>query len=163
MTTLLLALMLLAPGLKAQWTGYIGFEALNLTAQQKVDFLDGLKALGRKNDSPFPNLRNHWRIRLDNNVIICEAEFDDTTITAEALGNRLAALYGVNPTLVTYTTTSTAYGPSLTYRYSNQNRIRVVVFGGLTATWVESRLAALQYVLDSQSDPDPAKRWEPVQ
>ncbi len=155
LSVLLLALCLIQP-VQAQFIGYLFVERLNLTDAQTATLIEGLKTLGRANDSPCPNLRNHWRVRPDQNAIIVECEFDDSTISAEAVKNRLATLFGVNPTLVTYTTAQTAYGPAVTYRYANQNRVRFGVFGGLTATWRESWAAAIAYLKDNQA------AWEPA-
>jgi len=143
----LLVLWLLANPVLGQWVGYVYVERLNLTDQQTADLIEGLKSLGRANDSPYPNLRNHWRIRADHNAAIFEAEWSNDTVTAEAVKNRLATLFGVNPNLVTYTTTQTPYGPAVTYRYQNQNRVRFGVFGGMSATWVESWLACVAYLI----------------
>lgn len=70
-------------------------------------------------------------------------------MTADAVKNRLAALFDVDASLVTYTTVSTVYGPAATYRYNGQNRVRVGMFGGSGSTWNASRLAAIAYVRDN--------------
>ncbi|RPJ54593.1 MAG: hypothetical protein EHM23_28625 [Acidobacteria bacterium] len=134
---------------------YLGVENLNLTAPQKLTLLDGIKALGR-NDSGQPCHRNHWRIRLDNEAMIFEALFEIERISIAAVKQRLADIFSVPVANVTHTTASTVYGPLVTFRYNSQNKARLVQFGGVTPTWDESRLAALQYVKDNQA------AWEPA-
>lgn len=68
--------LLLTPFAFAQWHGYILVQSLNLTAGQKATLVSGLQALGRRNNDPWPHLRNHWRVSTDQNSIILEAGCD---------------------------------------------------------------------------------------
>jgi len=160
---LLLTFCLFQPILEAQHALYIGIEDVALTPAARETLIDGLKQLGRANDSPYPNLRNHWRIRPDGKAVILEAEFDDTTITAAAIKTRLVALFNVSASSVTYTTAQTVYGPTITFKQNSTVRLRMIAFGGVNATWAESRLAASAYIKACQADADPYNNWEPVE
>ncbi len=125
---------------------YFGVEALSLTAAQRAVLVAALKLLGRDNRAPQPSHRNHWRVRLDGQAVIFEANWNTDEWTVAGLGNRLATLFGVSPALVTFATAQTVYGPTATYTYSGTNRLRLIAFGGLLATWAESHDAVTAYL-----------------
>lgn len=125
---------------------YYGIEALSLTTAQKQTLVDALKLLGRNSLHPNPCYRNHWRVRLDNNAVIFEGDFDDSNWTVISIRDRLAAIFNVAANLITSSTASTAYGPVVTYTYASQQRIRMIAFGGLLATWTQSHDAVLAYL-----------------
>jgi hypothetical protein len=104
-----------------------------------------LRALG-SNTHPNPCMRNHWRVRLDNQAVIFEANFNDEDWTVATIRQRLANIFGVNVTLVTANTTTTAYGPVVTISYSGTARLRMIAFGGLLATWAQSHDLVLAYL-----------------
>lgn len=137
---------------QAQHDLYVGIADLGLTVEQRTTLIEGLKLLGRKNDSPFPHLRNHWRVNLAQDSIILEAEFEDSTITAEAIKTRLVSLFGVAPSSITYVTTQSEYGPVVTFRHNSVNKLRLIAFGGLDATREESRQAVIAYLRDNAAD-----------
>jgi len=126
--------------------GYFYIEVLSLTAGQKTTLVDQLQQMGLKNNSLYPHERNHWRTRPDNNAVIFEAVFDDTLLTAESIKTRLVNIFNVPSNQVTFTTTQTAYGPVVTYTYSNVQRLRLGIFGGLSATLQQSRDAVLAFL-----------------
>jgi hypothetical protein len=99
-----------------------------------------------RNDSQYPNERNHWRARTDNLAVIFEAVFDDSLMTAVAMRNRLAQLFVVSQASVTYATTQTAYGPVVTFTYNAIARLRMGVFGGVGASYTDSRAAAQAFL-----------------
>lgn len=125
---------------------YFYIEALNLTAGQRDTLVEQLKLIGRRDQDGNPKNRNHWRVRPDNLAVIFEAWFDEDHLTAVALRNRLAAIFGVAQASITYATNQTAYGPLVTYTYNSTARLRVGVFGGVSASYAESRAACLAYL-----------------
>lgn len=125
---------------------YFYIESLNLTPAQRGTLVDQLKLIGRRDTDANPKNRNHWRVRTDGLAVIFEAWWDDGHLTAAALRNRLAAIFGVAQTSITYATNQTAYGPLVTYTYNASARLRVGVFGGVGATYEESWAACLAYL-----------------
>lgn len=134
---------------------YFYIENLNLTAGQKQTLVDQLRAIGRRDADANPHNHNHWRVRLDGDAVIFEGWFDDANLTAVGVRNRLAAIFSVAQTAITYTTTQTAYGPVVTYTYNAQQKLRCGVFGGLAATWAQSHAAVLAFLAAN------AAAWEP--
>jgi hypothetical protein len=126
---------------------YFYVEILSATPAQRDTLVAQLQTLGQRNADANPRYRNHWRIRLDNLAAIFEAMWDDSQLTAVAIRNRLAAIFGVANTSITYATTQTAYGPVITYTYASVARLRLGVFAG--------PVAARQYLADN------AAAWEP--
>lgn len=124
---------------------YYGIENLAMTAQQKQMLIDALKLLG-DNNSPYPNFRNHTKPRLDGEAVIFEAKFNDSDWTIDALKNRLANIFSVDVSGISASTNQTVYGPVVTFEYNAVNRMRLVAFGGLLATWSESHDAVLDYL-----------------
>ncbi len=135
----------------SDWRGYFYIEALSMTEQQKQTLVNALKAWGLRNQSDYPNERNHWRIRPDNNAVIFEAVFESNLLTVAALRTRLAALFGVNENLIIPTASSNQYGEIVVFKYNNINRLRVGVFGGRSAGYSASWAAAYQFVIDFTS------------
>jgi hypothetical protein len=130
----------------ADWQGYMYIEVLSMTAQQRQTLVDALRAWGVRNDSQYPHERNHWRVRPDGLAVIFEAVFDNSLMTAVAMRNRLAQLFGVAQASVTYATTQTAYGPVVTFTYNAIARLRMGVFGGVDATYADSWAAAQAFL-----------------
>lgn len=131
-----------------EFRGYVLIENLGLTDAQRATLIEGIMALGVRNDSLFPNERNHWAIRPDNQAAIFEAVFDADSISVVGIRDRLANLFGVPVTSITYNIIQTIYGPLVVYKYLSVNKLRAGIFGGLTATWAESHAAALLYLSD---------------
>lgn len=134
---------------------YIGIESLSLTNAQKNTLVAGIQALG-SNSNPNPCNRNHWRFRLDNNAAIFEAEFDDTQLTVAAFTTRLAAIFNVDPALITVVVTNNGVGTLGVFSYQAVQKLRIVLFGGVSATYQQSQQAALDYLTSN------AASWEPV-
>ena len=134
-----------------EFQGYFYIEVLSLTAQQKQTLVDALKGWGLRNQSIFPNERNHWCVRPDGNALIFEAVFNSDLLTVSSLRSRLAGIFGVNVSTITYTTSTNDYGEIVVFRYNNVDRLRVGVFGGRLATYQVSRSAAQHYLKDFSS------------
>jgi hypothetical protein len=125
---------------------YFYIESLALTQPQREILVEQLKLIGRRDQDGNPKNRNHWRVRPDGLALIFEAWWDEDHLTAVNFRNRLAAIFGVAQASITYNTTSTGYGPLVTYSYNSTARLRVGVFGGVGATYQESQAAALAYL-----------------
>lgn len=127
---------------------YFGIENLNLTNEQRATLVAGLQALGLNNQSPFPHLRNHWRVRPDNNAVIFEADFDENTLTIAAIKARLATIFNVAVGTISHSTNQSAYGLVVTFTHSAQAKMRMVAFGhdGVWPEWSESHAAAKAYL-----------------
>ncbi len=134
-----------------EWRGYFYIEDLGLTAQQRQTLVDVLKAWGLRNGSPHPHERNHWRVRPDAKALIFEAVFDADNMTVLWVRTKLAEIFSVPLANVTATTTSTEYGPLLTFRYNNVDRLRMGIFAGLASSWQQSWSAAIHFLADNPS------------
>lgn len=131
-----------------EWRGYFYIEDLGLTDAQRSTLIDVLKAWGLRNLSIYPNERNHWAVRPDGLAVIFEAVFDADNLTVLWFRTKLAEIFNVPLTSITASTTTTIYGPVATFKYLTVNKLRMGIFGGLTATWEESHAAALLYLSD---------------
>lgn len=129
---------------------YYGIEDLGMTAGQRQTLVDALKQVG-DNQSPFPNFRNHRRVRLDNKAVIFEGSFNDSDWTVSSMKSRLANIFSVDPAMVGDSTQQTQYGPVVTYSH-NGDKLRMIAFGGLLATWEESHNLVLVFLSDNQAD-----------
>lgn len=129
---------------------YFGIEILNMTAGQRATLRNGLQGIGRSESDPQPARRNHWRVRADNLAVIFEAVFDDDDLTIAAFTARLASIFGVGASTITHNATTQTFltlpSPVVTFIHSGQNRLRAVLFGGLSATWAQSRAEAAAYL-----------------
>lgn len=137
------------------WHGYIGFENIALTAQQKQTFVAGLQALGPSHADNGAYL-NHMRVRLDNDAAIFEALFDEDQLTVLAWRQRLADIFGVAVANITASTQQTQYGPVVTFVYQSTNRLRGLLFGGVGTDWQESNAACRAYLAANSA------AWESV-
>jgi hypothetical protein len=128
-----------------------GIENLALTVAQRDTLVSALRTLG-ENTHPNPCMRNHWRVRLDNQAVIFEASRNDEDWTVSTIRQRLANIFGANVALATASTATTAYGPVVTISYSGTPRLRMIAFGGLLATWEESHDAALAFLAENSEE-----------
>lgn len=128
---------------------YLGLENLALTDPQKLLIVDQLKTLGQRN-SGLPHVRNHWRVRPDNDALIFEAVWDDANLTALQMRTWLAGIFGVALAQVTSNLTTPTFSVRqsqvLTFTYQSVARLRSVAFGGVSATREQSRIEALAYL-----------------
>ena len=123
---------------------YVGIENLGLTGAQKQTLFAAIRQLGPLSH-PQPSHLNHGRVRLDANALIVEALFDEDTITIEGVKGYLASILGVDPATISHTVTQTAYGPLVTFS-RNGDKLRLIQFGGVSPTWMESGDACRAYL-----------------
>jgi hypothetical protein len=135
----------------AEWQGYFYIENLGLTIQQKQTLVESLRLWGLRNADLSPKKRNHWRVRLDSDAVIFEAVFDANNISVLWFRNKLAEIFNVPVANITSTTTDSEYGPLSTFKYNTANKLRMGIFGGLTATWIESHEAVLHFIADNRN------------
>lgn len=123
------------------WHGYIAVENLALDTGQRQTLIAALRTLGPASD-PSPARLNHWRPRLDGQVVIFEAAFQELALTVAAWKDRLGIIFGVDPTTIGNASVDQSYAggttPAVTFTYSGIDYIRATLFGGSGATWVES-------------------------
>ena len=123
---------------------YIGIEDLGLTVAQRNTLVEALKQLGPAS-SPSPAKLCHWRIRLDSKAAIFEADFGENEVTIAGVKGYLASIFGVDPALISHSVTQTVYGPVVTFN-RNGDKLRLVQFGGVSPTWMESGDACRAYL-----------------
>ncbi len=128
---------------------YYGIEDLGLTNGQRQTLVAELEQIG-DNQSIYPNHRNHWRVRLDNKAVIFEGKFNDSDWTVDSLKNKLASIFSVSPATIGSSTQSTQYGPVVTY-FRSGDKLKLVAFGGLLASWTESHDKVLAYLSNNKS------------
>ena len=124
---------------------YLGIEVLSMTAGQRQTLIDALRALVPERDEQ-PAWRVHLRIRLDSQAAITEARWQDAHVTDASIRRYLAQAFGVAEGTVTSAVTTNAYGRVLTLTHSAVQRVRFLMFGGVGATWEQSRQAVLAYL-----------------
>lgn len=132
---------------------YFGVENISLTTPQKGTLVSALQALGPAGDA-MPSHINHWRVRLDNDALIFEALFDDALLTVAAITTRLATIFGVPAAQITSVVTTPAVGMVAVFSYQAVQKMRLVLFGGASATYQDSGDAARAYLASN------AAAWE---
>lgn len=139
----------------ASFFGYILLQDLGLTTAQRATLVAALRALG-PTESPSPARLNHGRVSLDQTQVILEADFDDATLSAVAIRNRLASIFGVANTSITYATTRPTFGTresvAVTFSYQTAPRLRLTVFAGLTSTHGESGDECRAYLSQNRAE-----------
>jgi len=133
---------------------YMGIENLNLNAAQRAILIAELRALGppREGDDAEtqPCRLNHWRTRLDGQAAIFEALFDEDALAVERFKRRLGAIFGVDPATIDHSTATAHFAggdtPVVTFSRGGTDYLRFALFGGVGATWQESRLETLGYL-----------------
>jgi hypothetical protein len=144
------------------WHGYFGIEALSMTGAQKTTLLTALRALGpTREETDWPPFLMQFRPRLDNNAAIFEARFNDANLTVAALKQFLADAFAVPVANISNVNTSVTFArlpsPIVTLRSASTDRLRVVLFAGVGATWAESREECAAYLAANRA------AWEPAQ
>lgn len=130
----------------AQRHQYFGIENLGLNASQKQTVVENIQALGRDDSAPNPSRRLHKRVRLDNDAMIFEAVFEDGDLTIANIKQWLATIFSVATGSISHVVTTPAAGTVVTFTYNSIQRLRMVVFGGPSATREQSRVAAAAYI-----------------
>jgi len=123
------------------WHGYFGIEDINLTDNQRDTLIGVLKNLG-PDAHPSPACLNHWRTRLDGDAAIFEALFDESLLTVDSFKARLANIFDVDPATIDDDLTVFHFGdgntPVVVFSRSGTDYLRLALFGGVGATWMES-------------------------
>ena len=120
----------------SNWHGYIGIENVGLNDTQRDTFIDALKELG-PDSHPSPACLCHWRTRIDGQAAIFEAMFNEDNLTVQSFKDKLGNIFEIDPETITHSTEQTQYGPVVTFTYT-VDRLKLLVFGGTDATWMES-------------------------
>lgn len=128
---------------------YWGIENLNLTAPQKATLVANLQALGQRNGG-LPHERMQFRPRPDGDAVIFEATFDDANLTIAQMKSWLASIFGVAVGTISHNVATPTFAarpsPTVTFIHGGQNKLRSVAFGGVDATWEQSRVEAVAYL-----------------
>lgn len=130
---------------------YYGIENVGMTSGQKATLINVLKQLG-DNQNPNSCKRNHWRVRLDGDAVIFEAQYDDSDWTLDSMKQKLADIFGVSVSNIDASSQSTSYGPLVTFAYNSSDKIRMIAFAGLLATYEDSHNAVLAYLIANKVD-----------
>lgn len=130
---------------------YMGAENLNLNDAQRAALIIELRALGPSRDRETQPARlNHWRARLDGQAAIFEANFNEDALNVETFKRRLGDKLGVSWATIAASTQIVHFAggntPVVTFSRTGTNYLRVALFGGIGATWEESRLECLGYL-----------------
>lgn len=130
---------------------YLGIENIALTNPQRQQLITHLQSLGLQNNSPFPHLRNHGRIRPDEDAAFFEAAFDDGTISIQAVKNRLGIIFSIDPAQISHNVNTVSYSTGnnttvVTFTYQAQARLRTAAFGTLSGTWAQSNAEVRGYL-----------------
>ena len=140
------------------WFGYFGIENLALDDTQRAQLVDALRALGPSFHGQ-PACLNHWRTRPDGDAALFEALFDTDHLTVDAFKTRLAAIFGIDPATIDHTATSQVFHslstPIVTFSRAGTDYLRLALFGGLSATWMQSGDECRAYLALY------ADQWEP--
>ena len=133
----------------ANWHGYLAIENVGLNDSQRDTLINVLRNIGQANDGPLPNLRNHWRVRLDNEAAIFEALFDEDQLTVTQFKVWLGYIFGVDPETISHTLQQTQYGPLATFsRPAETDRLRFLLFGDISAGNSHLLIFPFNYLLD---------------
>ena len=133
----------------ARWHGYFGMENIGLNAAQRAALVAVLRALGPSSD-PSPARLCHWATLPDGEIVVFEAAFAEDALTVDAFKQRLGSIFGVSPATIAadVSTVTLAERASVVAMFSRSGTdyLRVALFGGVDATWAESRIEALAYL-----------------
>lgn len=134
----------------AEWHGYVGVESLALTNPQRNTLLAAIQSLGLRDGGAAHERMQPFPVRLDNQAGIFEAMFDTDTLTVAIWKNRLASIFNVNAATITSTVNTPTFGLQtstlVTFSRSGIDYIRVCLFGGVTASWFQSRDECAAYL-----------------
>lgn len=123
------------------WHGYFGIENLALNDSQRAELVVALRALGPASH-PQPACLCHWRTRADGQAAIFEALFNEDSLTVDAFKQRLGAIFGVDPATIDYAAASQTFAvlptPIVTFSRNATSHLRVALFGGVGAEWMQS-------------------------
>lgn len=132
---------------------YYLLENISLTSADRNAFFSLNEQEGVSNNSPYPNQRNHWQYRLDDNAVIYEGDFPDTnpgrmiSLMSQVIGGQKRFLPEIG----------NQYGDAFELQIRDGawgTVCRMIIFGGVSATWEESHTAVLQYLADNNIEWD---------
>jgi len=125
----------------ADWHGYFAIEDINLSDSQRDTLIDVLRKPGPETH-PSPACLCHWRTRLDGDAAIFEALFNEDMLSVDAFKDRLGAIFGIDPATIDHVLSILHFGegntPVAVFSRSGTNYLRMALFGGPNATWMES-------------------------
>jgi len=134
----------------ANWHGYMAIENLNLNPAQAVTLWQVIKGKGEANESQYPQFRNHWRISLDQTKGIFEALFNADNMTVDWFKARLGDIFDIDPETIDHSINNVQIvdnnTPVVTFSRNGTDYVRFAAFGGVGATWEESRVEVLGYL-----------------
>ena len=131
------------------WRGYMAIENLNLSTPQRQLLVATIKSLGPRAHF-LPDHFNHWRVRLDNEAVIFEAQFDADNVSVASFTYRLAMIFDVEPDTIGHSVNHYTFDagptPVVTFSRGGTNYLRMACFGGLSSTWAQSHRETLAYL-----------------
>jgi hypothetical protein len=138
------------------WHGYFGIENIDLNNAQRSLLVTEIQALGISPQDESPAKRHHWRFRLDNDAAIFEALYNADNITVEKFKSFLVDIFSVDVgdigNVNTTFTWDTRISNIITLDLLGVDKLRVAIFGGLGANWVQSGNEARAYIIDNDAD-----------
>jgi hypothetical protein len=142
------------------WHGYLAIMDVALLNGQRGTVWQLLQGYGLENEGRRPHRRFCWRDNLAADKRICKAAFDDEALTVSQFKQALATALGLAVADIATATTSQTFlarpTPIVTFKYSPNTtaRLRLALFGGVNATWAESRAECLAYVMANLAEWD---------
>lgn len=144
----------------ATWHGYWTLENLNLNATQRSTLRAAILDYFHDHREPThqPAELLHTRISLDGSKVILEAKFDESHLTVNRFKQFLANVFNVTVGTIDSTSASVQLAgratPVITFGRGGTNYIRVALFGGVGATWQQSRDAVIAYLDSARAEWD---------
>ena len=134
----------------------MAIENLNLNPTQATTLWQVIKAKGEANDSQYPQFRNHWRISLDQTKGIFEALFNQDNMTVDWFKARLGDIFGIDPATIDDSLQNVTLvdrnTPVVTFSRNGTDYVRFAAFGGVNASWQESRVEVLGYLAANSAE-----------
>jgi hypothetical protein len=152
---------------------YLGSDNLNLDNENWKTLIDEIRQIVGVGDLPAQQLaevgnNEHIVVGLEtySEKYIYEANFPENSVNFDKFTNRLANLFEVDSSEISYTTQLVSFPNSIrqtvlaTYAYNGKNRFRVGMFGFLAddqpCTWEESKWECQRYKIAN------ADEWDEV-
>lgn len=140
------------------WHGYIAGQDIALQAGEKAIIWNLLNTYGQDDSSPQPARRLVWRDNLAGDKRIIEAVFNPDMLAISQFRPALADALGLAPADIDVNTAQNKYVmlPTniVTFKYEPKttNRFRLALFGGTSATWAQSLVEVIGYMLTDIED-----------
>jgi len=129
----------------------------HLTTAQTAGLLDKYSTITVADDPPHnPCNAMHWRTRLDGQAALYEAFFNEAAVNPNGNRGRLVSAAGMTPNKINTATNDGAYGPEqhFTHKDTDAALMDVIILGGDSTNWEESRQATLSYLADNSVEWD---------